>query len=607
MATIGLKVNQGEDLSGLNLADTLSKAMFGDPERETALRLAREREKLYQAQVDKLRADTGFVGAKTNTENYQLQTGREAGDAAGSYYRSKVTPPVPVELPRPSEDMQGPMMPAPISKQQEQEYQDRRAYEYQRGRAIGASGIGASPDATARGFGYGEASEDILHGNRDQLLRGNTLIHGLPTEKSVTPDGLPVATPSTAETPSDFGNSLEGRAHAIVVAYKQKAVHTQQEEDAYHQAQQILAEKGIRDVDGVPHRFQADGTLTPLPGFTPKISIDDIKRKLLDPNQKITPREFQVYDEWFTKTYPFEGETVTKDGVKVRRYIQTPPPSSVWLPEDIRTRVGDATGSGPSPQIPPRPPAVGAPPVPPGVPAPIDSDQLFVNPNPFTGPGAPVPVGGGNALPDPNRPQRPPVNVDLGPQDETAPNDSVGNARMYAPRMISAEAYLQKMAPEAGVVPFLDSLAAAPGDKFNVAAATAYIASPNANMAISRALLFTMGLLRIESGASISNGEFINKFKELIPMPGDTPAQLEGKREARIVELNGVLGKAAAGNGAWMQKQREDAKFYGVDLDFRKIIEPPANAQPNATNTQPLPPGNYRYNPKTMRMELFNG
>lgn len=72
---------------------------------------------------------------------------------------------------------------------------------------------------------------------------------------------------------------------------------------------------------------------------------------------------------------------------------------------------------------------------------------------------------------------------------------------------------------------------------------------------------FINAVLRVESGASISPSEFQNAERQYFPMPGDTPAVIAQKRQARQTEIDGL--KLQSGPGE--KKITSMPKTKGID------------------------------------------
>jgi hypothetical protein len=93
---------------------------------------------------------------------------------------------------------------------------------------------------------------------------------------------------------------------------------------------------------------------------------------------------------------------------------------------------------------------------------------------------------------------------------------------------------------------------------------------------------FTEARLRKESGAAIPQGEYDNDARTYFAQPGDSPAVIEQKRQARQVVLEGL--KNAAG--------RAYEEFHGEPNT--PSPQAPASSGPQATSTKPIRQRNAR-------------
>lgn len=92
---------------------------------------------------------------------------------------------------------------------------------------------------------------------------------------------------------------------------------------------------------------------------------------------------------------------------------------------------------------------------------------------------------------------------------------------------------------------------------------------------------FVNAVLRRESGATITDDEFNNKFKELIPQAGDSKEVKEQKARARATAIEGILGATSAGfqlpsgqtNQSLTPQQYQQIKAKYPGLSDEKINE----------------------------------
>ena len=104
---------------------------------------------------------------------------------------------------------------------------------------------------------------------------------------------------------------------------------------------------------------------------------------------------------------------------------------------------------------------------------------------------------------------------------------------------------------------------------------------------------FVNALLRRESGAAISAGEFNSYSKEYFPQLGDTPAQIEAKRQHRAEVIAGWRAKAARATGRPIHSTKKATSLSGPLLIPAQAHPPPPrprrHPQPLAACRRHLP------------------
>ena len=98
------------------------------------------------------------------------------------------------------------------------------------------------------------------------------------------------------------------------------------------------------------------------------------------------------------------------------------------------------------------------------------------------------------------------------------------------------------------------------------------------NVTVRRAIMSEMrwlgAILREESGAAISVGEYLNKGLAFFPRAGDDTLSLEDKLDARGVEVNSLKSKmGASGQRELLEKEFEANKDKPVEIDFDTMWE----------------------------------
>jgi hypothetical protein len=115
-----------------------------------------------------------------------------------------------------------------------------------------------------------------------------------------------------------------------------------------------------------------------------------------------------------------------------------------------------------------------------------------------------------------------------------------GNATNFAGRMTSAEAILDGLEAKGVNSGQLRTMAAG-------SAWTNFLASPEGQSYRQAAENWVTANLRKESGAAIGIQEMNKEIKKYFPIPGDSPATVEQKRQARAVAKEGMLVQAGPG------------------------------------------------------------
>lgn len=121
------------------------------------------------------------------------------------------------------------------------------------------------------------------------------------------------------------------------------------------------------------------------------------------------------------------------------------------------------------------------------------------------------------------------------------PTEGQTNAALYAKRMQSAEGQLESLENSG-----FDRTGVGAAFRDNVLPES--ISGENSKMQAQAERNFITAVLRRESGAAISSGEFDTASKIYFPRLGDTEAVLKQKKQSRLDAINGI--KAAAGNNA---------------------------------------------------------
>jgi hypothetical protein len=143
-------------------------------------------------------------------------------------------------------------------------------------------------------------------------------------------------------------------------------------------------------------------------------------------------------------------------------------------------------------------------------------------------------------------------------------NESQGNATMFGLRMAEADKLLKPLENSGvkdtgklragvsgtlGAIPLIgDSLRGGSDNVFNVLPSIMGGLNQDQQATLNARVNFITAVLRKESGAAISPGEFITAEKLYFPAPGDPPQIVQQKQAARQQAITGI--KAQAGPGA---------------------------------------------------------
>jgi hypothetical protein len=164
----------------------------------------------------------------------------------------------------------------------------------------------------------------------------------------------------------------------------------------------------------------------------------------------------------------------------------------------------------------------------------------------------------------------------------TALTESQGNAAAYGMRMKEANAILEPLEKSGtkntglisgvvggtlGLTPYLgDKLESATGSVFNALPQILGGLSPEQQQVAQARINFITAVLRKESGASISPGEFTTAEKNYFPKPGDSDAVIAQKQKARQTAIKAM--EIQAGPGAKnIQKYQPATGITGATAD----------------------------------------
>jgi hypothetical protein len=184
---------------------------------------------------------------------------------------------------------------------------------------------------------------------------------------------------------------------------------------------------------------------------------------------------------------------------------------------------------------------------------------------PFAGGGAPAPGGAGKR----GGAVAPAAEPIIQPRGEplkgkgTALTESQGNATAFGLRMKESHAALKDLESKGetgtgvirgtvggvvGLVPFVgDKFTAATDDIFNVLPSILGGMSPEQQQVVNGRINFITAVLRKESGAAISPGEFVTAEKLYFPKPGDDATVIKQKQRARELAIKAMEIQAGPG------------------------------------------------------------
>ena len=184
---------------------------------------------------------------------------------------------------------------------------------------------------------------------------------------------------------------------------------------------------------------------------------------------------------------------------------------------------------------------------------------------PFAGGGAPAPGGVGKR----GGVVAPAAEPIIQPRGEplkgkgTALTESQGNATAFGMRMKESHAALKNLESKGetgtgvirgtvggvvGLVPFVgDKFTAATDDIFNVLPSILGGMSPEQQQVVNGRINFITAVLRKESGAAISPGEFVTAEKLYFPKPGDDATVVKQKQRARELAIKAMEIQAGPG------------------------------------------------------------
>lgn len=138
--------------------------------------------------------------------------------------------------------------------------------------------------------------------------------------------------------------------------------------------------------------------------------------------------------------------------------------------------------------------------------------------------------------------------------DNKPPTEGQTNAALYGKRMESAEAQFEALEREG-----FDRTGMGPA--FQDAVVPEFAMGERSKMQTQAERNFLTAVLRRESGASISPGEFDTGSKIYFPRLGDSEAVIKQKKQSRTDAINGI--KSAAGENAVVNVQKAEAGNQG--------------------------------------------
>lgn len=169
------------------------------------------------------------------------------------------------------------------------------------------------------------------------------------------------------------------------------------------------------------------------------------------------------------------------------------------------------------------------------------------------------------------------LNGRLSNRSERAPTEGQANAALYAQRMDEADKIISR--PEitaAGLSLGNKILQALPGDAGNIGL------DDNAQALVQAQRNFVTAVLRRESGAAISEGEFDTERKKYFPQYGDKPAIIAQKAKARRTAIEGIANAA----GPSFVEKHPEMGASSVSTPTSSAPVPIPSAQPQGT---PIP------------------
>lgn len=175
--------------------------------------------------------------------------------------------------------------------------------------------------------------------------------------------------------------------------------------------------------------------------------------------------------------------------------------------------------------------------------------------------------GNAQVISPPNLPQANPVNP-YAPTGKTT--DDQAKAGLYATRMANANDILGPL--DNINKGFAGSLEGAVTNAFP--AATNVAQSADRQKVIQAQRDFINAVLRRESGAVISESEFVNARQQYFPQPGDTDEVIRQKAANRLTAIHGIMGAAG--------------KNYQPPANYRQQNNP-NNPNPQANTNPPMP------------------
>lgn len=267
---------------------------------------------------------------------------------------------------------------------------------------------------------------------------------------------------------------------------------------------------------------------TPPPGFAPPPTVDgpvpQQRPPIAQPPQTAAAPDVQQQIAQLTALLP-RARTPQQAAAITARINQLQPDQQIMTTPDgtilsINKRTGGVT---PIYQA-PKPPTFGR------IGGDNDAPQYgFIDPNSRSV----TPIQGGQT--DPANPYAQPGKT----------TDEQNKAAGFAGRMFQAEAILRQ--PDI-VDAATNSFERARGDLGNApympAWGSRYVMSENYQRYDQAKRNFINAVLRRESGAVISPEEFANADKQYFPLPGETPKQIQQKRENREEAIRGIAGAA---------------------------------------------------------------